>query len=164
MAKQKMVELTTIWKDRGIPKSLKVEILKCLIWASCTVRKRSLDPKKRRGKQTGSRRNVVLQTCPRRAFGTKTNATKNQQNRRRLSYVGHANRNTKTELMTTVLQGKLEAKRNSGRPPTSYINNIKSASGLKLHEFVWKSRDRRLWLSTVASSGAPTDESGDRDR
>ena len=66
--------------------------------------------------------------------------------------------------MTTVLQGKLEAKRNSGRPPTSYINNIKSASGLKLHEFVWKSRDRRLWLSTVASSGAPTDESGDRDR
>ena len=32
MAKQKMVQLNTIWKDRGIPKDLKVKILKCLIW------------------------------------------------------------------------------------------------------------------------------------
>ena len=32
MAKQKMIQLTNIWKDRGIPKELKVKILKCLIW------------------------------------------------------------------------------------------------------------------------------------
>ena len=32
MAKQKMVQLNNIWKDRGIPKSLKVIILKTLIW------------------------------------------------------------------------------------------------------------------------------------
>ena len=38
--------------------------------------------------------------------------------KRRLKYLGHANRNTKTDLMTTVLQGKVEAKRNQGRPPT----------------------------------------------
>ena len=31
MAKQKMVQLNNIWKDRGIPKSLKVIILKTLI-------------------------------------------------------------------------------------------------------------------------------------
>ena len=29
--------------------------------------------------------------------------------KRRLKYLGHANRNTKTDLMTTVLQGKVEA-------------------------------------------------------
>jgi hypothetical protein len=29
--------------------------------------------------------------------------------KRRLKYLGHANRNTKTDLMTAVLQGKVEA-------------------------------------------------------
>jgi hypothetical protein len=29
--------------------------------------------------------------------------------KKRLKYLGHANRNTKTDLMTTVLQGKVEA-------------------------------------------------------
>ena len=32
MAKQKMLQLNNIWKDRGIPKSLKIMILKCLVW------------------------------------------------------------------------------------------------------------------------------------
>jgi hypothetical protein len=36
--------------------------------------------------------------------------------KKRLKYLGHANRNTKTDLMTTVLQVKVEAKRNQGRP------------------------------------------------
>ena len=46
--------------------------------------------------------------------------------KKRLKYLGHANRNTKTDLMTTVLQGKVEAKRNQGRPPTSYIDKRES--------------------------------------
>ena len=45
-------------------------------------------------------------------------------NGRRLRYLGHASRNTKTDLMKTVLQGKTEGKRKSGRPPTSYMINI----------------------------------------
>ena len=32
MAKQKMVQLNNIWKDRGIPLVLKIKLLKCLIW------------------------------------------------------------------------------------------------------------------------------------
>ena len=81
-------------------------------------------------------------------------------NKRKLNYVGHANRNTRTNLMTTVLQGKIDAKRNSGRPPTSYMSNITSTCGLKTHEVGRQSRDRGRWLSVVASSGAPTDEKG----
>jgi len=85
-------------------------------------------------------------------------------NTRKLKYVGHANRNTRTSLMTTVLQGKMDAKRNSGRPPKSYMSNITSSSGLKIDQVVRQSRDRRRWLSIVTSSGAPTDERGDGDR
>ena len=80
--------------------------------------------------------------------------------KRKMKYLGHANRNTKTNLMTTVLQGKMDAK----RPPKSYMSNITSASGLRLLDVVWQSRDRRKWRSVVASSGAPTDERGDGDR
>ena len=32
MAKQKMVHLNNIWKDKGVPRELKIRILKCLIW------------------------------------------------------------------------------------------------------------------------------------
>ena len=32
MAKQKMLQLNNIWKDRGIPIQLKMSILKCLVW------------------------------------------------------------------------------------------------------------------------------------
>jgi hypothetical protein len=61
--------------------------------------------------------------------------------KRRLKYLGHVNRNTKTNLMTTVLQGKVEAKRNQGRPPTSYIDNVEADSGLQLYEVIRQSRD-----------------------
>ena len=33
MAEQKMVQLTNIWKDRGIQATLKMKLLKCLIWS-----------------------------------------------------------------------------------------------------------------------------------
>ena len=36
MAKQKMIQLNNIWKDRGIPIFLKIDILKCLIWPVVT--------------------------------------------------------------------------------------------------------------------------------
>ena len=39
--------------------------------------------------------------------------------KRRLKYLGHANRNTKRDLMTTVLQGKVTGKKKSRK--TSYI-------------------------------------------
>ena len=36
--------------------------------------------------------------------------------KRKIKYVGHANRNAKTDLMTTVLQGKMEAKKKARAP------------------------------------------------
>ena len=32
MAKLRMIQLYDIWKDRGIPTALKLEIMKCLVW------------------------------------------------------------------------------------------------------------------------------------
>jgi len=85
-------------------------------------------------------------------------------NRRKLRYLGHINRNTKTNLMTTVLQGKIEAKRNRGRPPISYMTNITETSGLSLSEVVHMSRNRQQWRETVNGLGAATIDLGDADR
>ena len=84
--------------------------------------------------------------------------------KRRLGYLGQANRNTQTELMTTVLQGKVEAIRNQGRPPTSYIDNVKTDSGLQIYEVIHQIRDQDRWWSVVARGGAPTDGCGHGDR
>ena len=85
-------------------------------------------------------------------------------NRRKLNYLGHANRNTRTNLMATVLQGKVEARRNKGRPPISYMTSITASSGLSLSDVVHKSRDRQEWRGTVARLGAATIDPGDADR
>ena len=61
---------------------------------------------------------------------------------RKLKYVGHAIRNERTDLMSTVLQGKVEGKRNRGRPSASLATNITNISGKKLQEVVRLSQDR----------------------
>ena len=67
--------------------------------------------------------------------------------------------------MKTVLQGKLEAKRKSGKPPTSYANNIKKISGLKVYEVAQKSLDREDWRRFVeASTAAASIDPDDADR
>ena len=64
-------------------------------------------------------------------------------NKRRMKYIGHANRNPRTDLMATVLQGRIEGRRN--RPPTSLMNNITASSGLSISDVVHRSRDRQDW-------------------
>ena len=44
--------------------------------------------------------------------------------RQRNLYAGHALRNAKTDLMSNVFQGKMEVRRNLGRPPTSLIEKV----------------------------------------
>ena len=81
--------------------------------------------------------------------------------KRRLRYTGHALRNTKTDLMKTVLQGKFAGKRRKGRPSITLINNLEKSSGLSLHKMSQRSRDRDEWRAIVTSAGDPIDEHGD---
>ena len=62
----------------------------------------------------------------------------NLLNKRCLSYMGHINRSKTTDLMSTALMGKVEGKRNSGRPPKSFTN----VSGLRLAKLIHHGRER----------------------
>ena len=85
-------------------------------------------------------------------------------NERKLKYIGHASRNKNTNLMTIAYQGKLDAKRKKGRPPTSLLSNITNASKLKIHEIARASKDRSSWRSFVMTSTASNSDVGDDDR
>ena len=56
--------------------------------------------------------------------------------------------------MATILQGRVERRRNRGRPPMSYMDNITAITGLTLDEVMHRSRDRENWHTVVARSEA----------
>ncbi|GFR80423.1 hypothetical protein ElyMa_004045800 [Elysia marginata] len=73
-------------------------------------------------------------------------------------------RNPGTTLIKTVCEGKLEGKRNSGRPPASLLSNLVTVSGISLHKMVGASRHRNGWMKIVnLSAAAANTASGDAD-
>ena len=176
MAKQRMVQLNNIWKDHGIRRDLKIKLLKCLVWpvmlygCEAWTHRKADDKRIEAAEMWFYRRLLRVTWIDKRTnesvleeLGTTRNLLK-IINQRKLRYVGHALRNKKTDLMTTVLQGKLNAKRNSGRPPTSLMNNIKSISGLKIQQVTHRCQDREGWRRTVSSIAAANTGNGDADR
>ena len=86
---------------------------------------------------------------------------------KKLKYTGHARRNTKTDLMKSVLVGKIEPTRKQDRPPMSLITNITMSSGMKLHEVNFASQKRTEWRRNVLSlsyGAAATVDTDDADR
>ena len=177
MAKQKTLQLTNIWKDRGIPKSLKVKLLRILIWPVLLYGAEAWTLRKAEKEQIESaemwfyRRILRVKWTEKRTNRSILEELSVQRqllkeiDKRRLRYVGHANRSKHTHLMTTALQGKVEGKRRKGRPPISYIGNLIEASGLGgLQQIVGDSRDRAKWRKLVATRGAPTVDVGDGER
>ena len=166
MAKQKMVQLTNIWKDRGTPTDLKVRLLKCLIWpvmiygCEAWTLKKADQRKIEAAEMWFYRRLLRISWTEKR---TNESILKEHSldrellafvNKRKLKYVGHIIRNEKTTLMASTLQGKIDAPRKKGRPSVSYTDNIKEASGLKLGEIAQLSRSRETWRRVVCASTA----------
>ncbi|GFS24981.1 hypothetical protein ElyMa_005171300 [Elysia marginata] len=69
----------------------------------------------------------------------------------------------RTTLMKTKCEGKLEDKRNRGRPPASLVSNLVTVSGMSLHKMVRASQDRGGWKNIVNLSAAANTASGDAD-
>ncbi|GFS26233.1 endonuclease-reverse transcriptase [Elysia marginata] len=166
MAKQGMVSLNNIWKDKSIPKPLKFKLLKTLVWPrmlygceTWTMRKAD-ESKIEAAEMWFFRRLPRVSWKDRRTNGnvlaemgtgrTLLSLVKD----RRLKYIGHAERNTKTDLMKIIFEGKTEAKRGRGRPSISYVDQVSKATGLKLQSISQKSQDRVIWRGIVKSSCA----------
>ena len=177
MAKQRMVQLNNIWKDRSIPTQLKVKILKCLVWPKMLygcetwTTKKADDNKIEAAEMWFYRRLLRVKWTERR-----TNESVLQElgtmrmlssiiNKRKLKYIGHASRNQNTQLMKQVFQGKIQSQRKKGRPSASYINSLNKSLGLKLQSISRDSQDREKWKQIVWSTCAAANiEHDDADR
>ena len=179
MAKNKMLQLNTIWKDHSIPITLKIKLLQCLIWPvlmygceSWTIRKSEEDKIQatemwfyRRLLGVSWKEKRTNESILEQLGVTRILMTKIMQ--RKLKYTGHALRNTNTDLMKSVLVGKIEPTRKQGRPPISLIDNITKSSGMKLHEVSWASQRRTEWrrkVMSVSYGAAATVDTDDADR
>ncbi|RUS69941.1 hypothetical protein EGW08_022297 [Elysia chlorotica] len=173
MAKQKTIESNNIWKDMGIPTTLKMAILKRLVWPVVLYGCEAWTLKQEEQNRIHATEMWLYRRLLRVSWKEKrtndsilkelgvTRKLLSEIHKRRLRYTDHAIRNTKTDLMKPVLQGKFAGKKGKGRPPTTLIDNIEKSSGLSLHQISQRSRDRNKWRAVVMSAGDPIDEHGD---
>ena len=163
MAKAKIIQLKNIWKDRSITINLQMKMLKCLILSVIMYRCEAWSlRKKEQDKLKAAEMWPYRQLLNIRWQDKRTNEVVllelgiersliNEINKRRLTYTGHAIRSQKTDLMSTVLMGRVEGCRKRGRPAMFLIDNIRTTTGLSLDKVVHRSRDREGWRAVVAS-------------
>ena len=177
MAKQRMVQLNNVWKDRSIPTELKVKILKCLVWPIMLYGCETWTTKKAEEKRIEAAEMWFYRRLLRVSWTEhRTNDNILQElgmqkcllnviTKRKLNYLGHAIRNKNTGLMRTVLQGKIQSQRKKGRPPASYINSLSKNTSLSLHNISQECLDRTGWRKLVRSKcSAATIDTDEADR
>ena len=157
MAKNSMVQLNNIWKDHSITADLKIKLLKCLVWPVMLYGCEAWTMKKEDERRVEAaelwfyRRLLKVKLTDRRSNESILNELGTTRKllmliqRRKLKYVGHAIRNERTELMSTVLQDKVKGKRHRGR----HLHHLLETSQTSV------ARNFRRWsdLAKVESAG-----------
>ena len=64
--------------------------------------------------------------------------------KRKMTYFGHMSR-SKSTITKDIIQGKIEGRRNRGRPRSSYMDNIRQWTNLSTHEAFQATSDRVAW-------------------
>ena len=177
MAKSRMIQLNNLWKDHGVPIDLKVRLLKCLVWPVLLYGCEAWCQKQTDNKRIEAcemwfyRRLLRVSWKDKRTNEDILRKLKTSRQmlsligQRKLRYIGHATRNQETDLMRISYQGKLEAKRNVGRPQMTLLDNITAMSGLRVHEVARRSADRVDWRRRVMESccTVPNSDTGEGD-
>ena len=78
----------------------------------------------------------------------------------KLAYYGHILRKKGDYLEKELIQGTTPGSRTRGRPKMTWIDNIKSWTGLSLTELTRKVVDRHQWRKIVYGVANPRNEDG----
>ena len=77
--------------------------------------------------------------------------------RRKLRFFGHVIRGNGLER--TIITGKVNGKRKRGRPPTLWLKDTESSTGMTLQEAVRAAEDRERWRRIVKTTSSHDVES-----
>ena len=157
MGKSKMVDLKNIWKDKDLSYSLKIKIMKVLVWTVMSYGAegwtlRSDERKRILAAEMWCYKRLLNVTHKDRRTNVSILEELNVERelygiivKRKMSYFGHMSRKKNLNLTKTIVQGKPEGKRGKGRPRISYVDNIKQWTGLSTQGAFQATQDREAW-------------------
>ena len=151
MAKKRMCELTTLWKDRSIPVALKMRLVKTLVWTVLSYGAEAWTLKVRDERKITSmemwlwRRMLRISWMEKRTDNSILQELEIKREllghvrKRKLTYYGHLCRDHGCQLTKTVVEGYVEGRRRRGRPETIHrqhqtvdtINDITVCTGCR---------------------------------
>ena len=79
---------------------------------------------------------------------------------RKLAYYGHTMRKQESCLEKDIMQGTMPGARKRGRPPTAWMDNIKTWTGVSVEESIRMTEDRDKWKKYVHGVANPRIEDG----
>ena len=165
VARTALKSLDTLWRDRALPKRIKLKLIKTLVW---TVALYGVENRTLRASEISKLRSFEM-ACFRRMLGIRwtdhrTNESILQElgvqkelvnivRERKLKYFGHVVR--AQNLSTHILEGKMNGRRPRGRPRRRWIDDIKEWTGRTMAACTRTARRRRDWRSLVRESRIP---------
>ena len=164
MAKRRMCELTTLWKDRFIPVALKMRLVKTLVWTVLSYGAEAWTLKVRDERKITSmemwlwRRMLRISWMEKRTDNSILQELEIKREllghvrKRKLTYYGHLCRDHGCQLTKTVVEGYVEGRRRRGRPRKQYIDNIKQWTQLTTSQCVRAAEDRSRWKQLVSQA------------
>ena len=164
MAKRRMCELTTLWKDRSIPVALKMRLVKTLVWTVMSYGAEAWTLKARDERKITSmemwlwRRMLRISWMEKRTDNSILQELEIKREllghvrKRKLSYYGHLCRDHGCQITKTVVEGYVEGRRRRGRPRKQYIDNIKQWTQLTTSQCVRAAEDRSRWKQLISQA------------
>ena len=149
MAKRRMCELTTLWKDRSIPVALKMRLVKTLVWTVLSYGAEAWTLKVRDERKITSMEMWLWRRMLRISWMEKRT---DNSIKRKLTYYGHLCRDHGCQKTKTVVEGYVEGRRRRGRPRKQYIDNIKQWTKLTTSQCVRAAEDRSRWKQLVSQA------------
>ena len=164
MARTATLNMTSIWKSRGVSTKLKTRLLQattfdiasygCESWAMTKADQGKVDAfemwayrRVLRVSWTAMKTNKwVLDKIG------KSLVLRSQMMERKLKFFGHVMRHERFEK--GIIQGMIEAKRKRGRPPREWMDDIKGWTGLSVAAASSAAQNRQRWRGLVRATAA----------
>ena len=153
-AKSKMIDLQNIWKDKDLSMSLKLRIMKVLVWTTLNYGAEGWTLKAEDRKKIMSaemwmyQRMLNLTWRDKRTHVSILDQLKVKRElfgnivKRKLTFFGHIMRSKNNRLVPDIIQGKIEGRRGRGRPRICYIDNVRQWTEMKMGPVIQACQDR----------------------
>ena len=164
--------LQKIWKSHDITTETKIKLWRALVWPVALYGCESWTLRKEEERRIEAFEMKCLRLIMRvswiekrtnewvmEAAGVQRNLLKTVKERKMI-YFGHIMRKKGTCIEKEIIQGSISGGRGRGRPRMSWLDNIKSWTGLEMREMLRLTEDRKRWRNIVHDAAEPRDEDG----